>query len=160
MRAADGRRHYCLAFEKLGPSLYSALKAVRTLNETGGGSGARGGSGGGSSGSRSGVNCCFTLQQIACVAADCFRALAHMHSIALTHTDLKPENVLFVVRPRAVPLPQRASHALLEHRSRTGNVLTAALHRRDLDPSHRTAARTIVRCASGAHCARACAWAC
>ena len=36
----------------------------------------------------------FSLHQIACIAADCFRAISHIHSIRLIHTDLKPENIL------------------------------------------------------------------
>ena len=41
----------------------------------------------------------FSIEQIAIVARDCFTALAHLHSIKLTHTDLKPENILLVETP-------------------------------------------------------------
>ena len=98
VRARKPCRHYCLAFDTMGPSLYSALKLARSINETGGSSAANAPSksGGASSNSRAGAGCYFTLAQIACVASDCFRGLAHMHAIQLTHTDLKPENILFV----------------------------------------------------------------
>ena len=89
-RTFESRGHYCLVFEKMGPSLYSALKFARSRNETGGGANESLGGG------RAGAGCYFSIPQIACVASKCFQALAHMHSIDLTHTDLKPENVLFV----------------------------------------------------------------
>ena len=83
----------------MGPSLYSALKLARIHYEASSaaaGGSSSGGGGGGSSSSRGGPGCYFSLEQISCIAANCFEALAHMHSIQLTHTDLKPENILFV----------------------------------------------------------------
>lgn len=76
----------------MGPSLYSALRLSRSINEASSGASAPGGG----SSSRAGAGCYFSLAQIQCIAANCFEALAHMHSIQLAHTDLKPENVLFV----------------------------------------------------------------
>ena len=80
----------------MGPSLYNALKLARSLNDTAGANGASGGTGSSSGGSRASAGSFFSLAQISCIASNCFEALAHMHSINLTHTDLKPENVLFL----------------------------------------------------------------
>ena len=79
----------------MGPSLYNALKLARSLNDTAGANGTSGG-GASSGGGRAGAGSFFSLSQISCIASNCFEALAHMHSIQLTHTDLKPENVLFL----------------------------------------------------------------
>jgi len=86
LRTFESHGHYCLAFEKMGPSLYSALKAARSQKEA-------------ATGGRGAAGSYLTLPQISHIAADCFTALAHMHRIQLTHTDLKPENVLFTRPP-------------------------------------------------------------
>ena len=88
LRTFESRGHFCLAFDRMGPSLYHALKIARTAAEDGGGS------------SRGGAGSYFSLEMISHVAADCFRALAHMHAIKLTHTDLKPVRP---VRPAHTP---------------------------------------------------------
>lgn len=100
---AHARSHYCLAFDKLGPSLYSALKQARALNEASGRLDS-------TSTGRAGAGSYFSLSQIGCIAARCFTALAHMHRINLTHTDLKPENILFLVcaAARRRPIPHHS----------------------------------------------------
>jgi len=103
-RTFESRGHYCLAFDKMGPSLYSVLNKLTETN-------ASNAPGGG----RAGAGSYFSLGQIACVASNCFRALAHMHSIHLTHTDLKPENVLFVhPLERGAALPTSPEVALID----------------------------------------------
>ncbi len=112
-RTFEARGHYCLAFEKLGPSLFSALKTARTLAEV-----PTGGAGGPSSERsvvRAGAGSYFTLPQIASVAADCFEALEHIHAIQLTHTDLKPENILLLgALDKGSVLPAQPRVALID----------------------------------------------
>ena len=55
------------------------------------------------------------LRQIAHFARCCFEALSHLHASRLTHTDLKPENVLFVEPPaRAGELPASDDVTLID----------------------------------------------
>lgn len=71
-------RFYCLVFEPLGTSLYDFVKA----NDFRG---------------------CW-MQDIQRIAEQSLRALGFMHDrMQLTHTDLKPENVLLVTRQRPSP---------------------------------------------------------
>jgi dual-specificity kinase len=102
-RTFESRGHYCIVFEKMGPSLYGALKQKRASAE---------GNGGGSS--RGGAGSYFSLAQISHIAADCFVAMAHMHRIHLTHTDLKPENILFVHPPDKGGVGPRPDVALID----------------------------------------------
>ena len=96
-RTFESRGHYCLAFNKMGPSLYAALKAANAMPaDVDGAAAGPTGDGADCRPHRGGVGCHFTLGQIAHIAADCFEALEHMHHIKLTHTDLKPENILLV----------------------------------------------------------------
>ena len=91
-RSFECRGHYCLVFDKLGPSLYHALKARKRTESVPRDGDPRGRY--------------FTLRQIAHFARCCFEALSHLHASRLTHTDLKPENILFVEPPaRAGELP-------------------------------------------------------
>jgi serine/threonine protein kinase len=110
-RTFEARGHYCLAFEKLGPSLFSALKSTRGLAQaqpSGAGRSER-------SVVRAGIGSYFTLPQIASIAADCFEALEHIHSIRLTHTDLKPENILLVAPlEKGSALPAHPRVALID----------------------------------------------
>lgn len=71
------RGHYCLALEKLGPSLYDTLRSRRRRLQA--------------AGAKEGVGQFFSLRRIRAIAADCFAALAHLHWVGLTHTDLKLE---------------------------------------------------------------------
>jgi dual-specificity kinase len=71
------RGHYCLALEKLGSSLYDTLRRRRRRLQA--------------AGSKEGVGQFFSLRRIQAIAADCFAALAHLHWVGLTHTDLKLE---------------------------------------------------------------------
>jgi len=93
LRCFEARGHYCLVFETMGPSLYHRLRDIRRTLERRSGSRATG--------------AYFTLEQIAVVARDCFEALAHLHKIKLTHTDLKPENVLLVTPPASKREPPK-----------------------------------------------------
>ncbi len=104
LRTFDSRGHFCLAFEKMGPSLYSLLKSARPDKQ------------GGNGGGRGGPGSYFSLSQIGCVARYCFKALAHMHSIKLTHTDLKPENILLVEHGEKArwPLSEHIEVALID----------------------------------------------
>lgn len=63
-------RHYCIVFEKLGWSLYDCLKNNQFYP--------------------------FTLSAIRCFTRQLIQALAYCHSIGLTHTDLKLENLLLL----------------------------------------------------------------
>ena len=106
-RTFQWKGHYCLAFEKMGPSLYSALKSVKSNAEMSQQSG--------SERWRGGPGHYFSLGQIAHIAADCFAALTHMHEINLTHTDLKPENILFLAPlERGAALPEKPMVALID----------------------------------------------
>jgi len=112
-RTFQWKGHYCLAFEKMGPSLYSALKSVKSNAEMSQQSG--------SERWRGGPGHYFSLGQIAHIAADCFAALTHMHEINLTHTDLKPENILFLAPlERGAALPEKPMVALIDFGGATG----------------------------------------
>ncbi|CAD7930014.1 unnamed protein product [Amoebophrya sp. A25] len=63
-----GERHYCIAFEVLGRSLFEVLKS----NEFRG----------------------FYMSDLQLMAHDAWNALAFLKTIDLAHTDLKPENIL------------------------------------------------------------------
>ncbi len=113
LRTFESRGHHCLAFEKLGPSLYSALKSARAnfdAQQTA--AGARSSEG---PAPRAGPGSYFSLSQIACVAVNCLEALEHMHRIKLTHTDLKPENILLLHSlEKGAPLPATPRVALID----------------------------------------------
>lgn len=67
------------------------------------------------SGRKSGAGAYLSLSQIACIAADSFRALSHMHSIHLIHTDLKPENILLTKSiGRGDPIPSSPDVAIID----------------------------------------------
>jgi len=79
-------RFFCLVFEPLGTSLYDFLRA----NDFRG----------------------FWMQDIQSFSEQCMCALAFLHHrLRLTHTDLKPENVLLFsrARPQHVKFPRQAS---------------------------------------------------
>ena len=90
IRTFTSQGHCCLVFDKLGPSLYHALRGVKREAERR------------SRGRAFPLHAgrFFSLAQISRVALDCFRTLAHLHSIKLAHTDLKPENILFTAPGR------------------------------------------------------------
>ena len=71
------RGHYCIALEKLGSSLYEALRSRRRRLQM--------------TGAKEGVGQFFSLRRIQAIATDCFAAIAHLHWVGLTHTDLKLE---------------------------------------------------------------------
>jgi len=71
------RGHYCIALEKLGPSLYDSLRGRRKRLQA--------------AGAKEGAGQFFSLPRIRAIAADCFAGLAHLHRVGLTHTDLKLE---------------------------------------------------------------------
>jgi len=73
--------HYCLAFETLGPSLYSVLK----------GNGFQG----------------FYMEDLQTFAKQGLQALQFLEAIKLTHTDLKPENLLLKYEGLEVSSPPR-----------------------------------------------------
>jgi len=64
------QKHVCIAFERLGKSVYEFIKANRYRG--------------------------FTLPQVADMGFQLCHAIEFCHSIDLTHTDLKPENILLV----------------------------------------------------------------
>ena len=118
-RTFESRGHYCLAFEKMGPSLLSALKGVRAAAAATAEPVATGSAGSSHAPpperARSGPSSHFSLGQIAAIAMDCFEALAHIHSIQLTHTDLKPENILFTTAlEQSGAIPQQPQVALID----------------------------------------------
>lgn len=66
----DYRNHICIVFEKLGPSLYDFL--------------------------RKNNYCPFPIDLVREIGRQLLESVAYMHELHLIHTDLKPENVLFV----------------------------------------------------------------
>jgi len=66
----DFRGHVCMVFEKFGLSLYDFLRKNHYRP--------------------------FNLDDISKIGYQLLRSVAFMHSLTLIHTDLKPENVLFV----------------------------------------------------------------
>uniref|UniRef100_A0A0C9QTD5 dual-specificity kinase n=1 Tax=Wollemia nobilis TaxID=56998 RepID=A0A0C9QTD5_9CONI len=66
----DYRNHICIVFEKLGLSLYDFL--------------------------RKNSYCPFPIDLVREIGRQLLESVAYMHSLQLIHTDLKPENVLFV----------------------------------------------------------------
>eukprot|EP00899_Mesostigma_viride_P008915 jgi/Mesvir1/18024/Mv09349-RA.1 len=76
----DFRGHICLAFERLGLSLFDFM--------------------------RKNHYCPFSLNIVRDFAAQILKSVAYMHGLKLVHTDLKPENVLLVSSEYVkVPLP-------------------------------------------------------
>lgn len=61
--------HYVLVFEPLGPSLYDLQRESGYAP--------------------------FPLEDIRLIASECLHGLAFLHSLGVTHTDIKMENVLF-----------------------------------------------------------------
>jgi len=117
LRTFESRGHYCLAFDKLGPSLFSALKAARETAEapSAGSSSAALPEAPERSAGRTGTGSYFSLSQIASIAADCFEALEYMHAIKLAHTDLKPENILLMTPfEKGMQLPAQPRVALID----------------------------------------------
>lgn len=93
----EHRGHVCLAFEQLGPTLLEALEAARRPH-------------------RQTASSYFCLAEIQSIASGIFSGLDFLHQMELSHTDLKPENVLLCsaltddgrlpqVRARASPRP-------------------------------------------------------
>ena len=68
--------HVCLVFERLGPTLLEAVDVSRKPHERG----------------ASSYLCLHTVQQ---VARRLFEALDFLHGMGLSHTALKPENIMF-----------------------------------------------------------------
>eukprot|EP01018_Ginkgo_biloba_P011411 Gb_41363 [translate_table: standard] len=66
----DYRNHTCIVFEKLGPSLYDFLRKNNYRP--------------------------FTIGLVRELGRQLLESVAYMHDLHLIHTDLKPENVLFV----------------------------------------------------------------
>jgi len=60
--------HYCLVFERLGPSLYDITKKNNYKG--------------------------FPQRMVRSFAKQLFEAVGFMHQLGYTHTDLKPENIL------------------------------------------------------------------
>lgn len=73
--------HYCLAFETLGPSLYSVLKGNNFQG--------------------------FYMEDLQTFAKQGLQALQFLEAIKLTHTDLKPENLLLKYEGLEVTAPPR-----------------------------------------------------
>jgi len=65
-----GQKHVCIAFEKLGISVYDFIKRNKYRG--------------------------FMLNHVSRIGYDLVHSVAYCHSVNLTHTDLKPENILFV----------------------------------------------------------------
>ncbi|CAN1275055.1 Serine/threonine-protein kinase AFC1, partial [Linum perenne] len=66
----DYRNHICIVFEKLGPSLYDFLRKNNYRS--------------------------FPIDLVRELGSQLLESVAFMHDLRLIHTDLKPENVLFV----------------------------------------------------------------
>ena len=114
-RTFSCREHYCLVFDKLGPSLYHALRDIKREAERH------------SRGKALHAGRFFSLAQIARVGLDCFQALAHLHAIKLAHTDLKPENILFTAPGRcAAAAPAAAPAATVAPHPRRFGYLASA----------------------------------
>jgi len=64
------QKHVCIAFEKLGKSVYEFLRSNKYRG--------------------------FTVNNVATIGYQVVHAVAFCHTIKLTHTDLKPENILLV----------------------------------------------------------------
>jgi len=111
LRTFASHGHFCLVFDKLGPSLYHALRSIRRDAER---AAARKGARDHHEKKPLHAGRFFSLAQIARVARDCFRALAHLHSKRLAHTDLKPENILFAAPGRADTLSGGAGVVLID----------------------------------------------
>lgn len=72
----EHRGHVCLVFERLGHTLLDAIALARSPHEHG-------------------ASSYLCLQAVQAVARGMLEALAFLHGMGLSHTDLKPENVLF-----------------------------------------------------------------
>mmetsp|Transcript_41228 Transcript_41228/g.68595 ORF Transcript_41228/g.68595 Transcript_41228/m.68595 type:complete len:426 (-) Transcript_41228:164-1441(-) len=93
LRTFTHEGHKCLVLQRMGPSLYAALKSMRKRREMLNTTAVRDGY---PPSSCVAPGHFFSLMQIAHFAIDCFKAIAHLHGLRLTHTDLKLENILFV----------------------------------------------------------------
>jgi dual-specificity kinase len=78
----DYRGHVCMVFERLGPSIYDALR-------------------------RNGYRP-FPLALARAFARQILAAVAFMHELAVVHTDLKPENILLLGQELLEPAPPGA----------------------------------------------------
>ena len=108
LRTFEHRGHYCIVLDPMGPSLYHRLRDIRHALEASPPPAHRGRP-------VQHTGSYFPLSQIATITRDCFEALAHLHKIKLTHTDLKPENVLLVENlPHKHATPTRFNVSLVD----------------------------------------------
>jgi len=88
----NGQRHVCIGFERLGRSLYEFIRHNKYRG--------------------------FRLEAVRSFAYQLIKAVKFCHSIKLTHTDLKLENVLLVNSEYVTGVPGSSASALLVDRAR------------------------------------------
>ena len=111
--------HVCLTFEVLGESVFDFLKSNGYVP--------------------------YPPAQVAHISMQLCRAVAFMHDSKLTHTDLKPENVLFATTDWYAVSPGTAARESAAVAAASRSKVTASQQIRRMRDTRKTPLRSIIR---------------